>query len=486
MKKKELFILSGVSLLALSACQTEKTKNNDQPNVIFILADDLGYGDLSCFGQERFSTPNIDKMASNGMRFTSMYSGCTVSAPSRCSLLTGLHTGHTQVRGNKEMKGRDGQFPMRGDTFTMAKMFQQAGYATGAFGKWGLGYPGSEGDPNMQGFDEFFGYNCQRRAHRYYPEYLYHNQEKVVLKGNDTKHQVVFAPDLIHEKALDFIRQHKDKPFFAYVPIIQPHAELIAPDDEILAQFKDKYPETPYKAVKPGANYGDSAFDYMHYCDQEIPHATFAAMVTRVDRYVGEIMNLLVELGIDDNTLVVFTSDNGPHLEGGADPDFFNGNGDFNGYKRDLTDGGIRVPMIATWSNKIAAGTTTDMLTAFWDFLPTFAEMTQSTVDKTDGLSILPTLLGQKGQAQHDYLYWENRGNVAVRFGQWKGLRRNLLKHPDAPLELYNLKEDVGETNNIADKHPDIAAKAIEIIKNQHTVNKTYPLYSSERKNQKN
>lgn len=477
-EKLSLLLMLGVA----SSCNgAEKKEVSNQPNVVFILADDLGYGDISCYGQQRFQTPHIDALASQGMKFNQFYAGCTVSAPSRCSLMTGLHTGHAQVRGNRELKG-EGQLPMAKGTYTLARLFKEKGYVTGAFGKWGLGYPGSEGDPNNQGFDEFFGYNCQRQAHRYYPTHLWHNQEKVILEGNDTKNKAVYAPDLIHEKSLEFIRSNKDKPFFAFVPIIQPHAELLAPEDSILEKYKGKYPETPFVADKEGAEYGDPDFSEKAYCSQPIPHATFAAMVTRIDKYVGDIMNLLKELNLDENTIVIFSSDNGPHLEGGADPDFWNSNGDFSGYKRSMTDGGIRIPMIVKWANKIKAGSISDYVGAFYDFMPTFAELTRANVTETDGVSFLPTLTGIGKQKVHDFLYWEHVGNVAIRMGDWKAIRSGLLKDKDAPLKLYNLTNDVEEKNDVSEKYPEVAAKAFEIMKREHTVNHTYPLYSSERK----
>lgn len=470
------------ALCMLASCSvSEKNKLESRPNVVFILADDLGYGDVSCYGQEKFTTPNIDALASEGMKFTQFYAGCTVSAPSRCSLMTGFHTGHAQVRGNRELKG-EGQLPMAEGTYTIARMFKDNGYATGAFGKWGLGFPGSEGDPNNQGFDEFFGYNCQRQAHRYYPSHLWHNQEKVILEGNDTKNKTVYAPDLIHEKALDFIRTNKDKPFFAFIPVIQPHAELLVPEDSIIEKYRGKYPETPFVADKEGAEYGDPDFDVKAYCSQPEPHATFAAMVSRVDKYVGDVTGLLKELGIDDNTIVIFSSDNGPHLEGGADPDFWNSNGDFSGYKRSMTDGGIRVPMIIKWGDRIKAGSVEQHIGAFYDFMPTFADLLGVDVDKTDGISLLPVITGSGEQKAHEFLYWEHQGNVAIRMGDWKAIRTGLLKDKDTPLKLYNISSDVAEVNDVAALNPEIAAKAMEIMKREHTVNHNYPLYASERK----
>ncbi len=472
-----LFI--GVTALAATSCSTQ-IEERTTPNVIYILADDLGYGDLSCFGQQHFKTPHIDQLASEGMRFTQHYAGSAVSAPSRSVLLSGLHTGHTYIRGNRELKDAEGQHPIPAEAYLLPEMFKEAGYATGAFGKWGLGFPGSEGDPNNQGFDEFFGYNCQRQAHRYYPPHLWHNQEKYILEGNDNKNCVTFAPDVIQEQALKFIRTNANRPFFAYIPIVQPHAELLAPDDELLEQFKGKFEETPYIAPKAGANYGSEKFNPSLYASQPIPRATFAAMVSRVDRYVGEVMSLLTELGIDDNTIVIFSSDNGPHREGGADPDFFDSNGDVTGYKRSMTDGGIRVPMIAYWRGKIAAGTTSLHVSSFCDMLPTFAEVAGVELPiESDGISMIPTFTGEGEQREHEFLFWEltmfGGDNIAVRMGDWKGIKYKVDKRPDAPMELYNLRCDISESVNVAKQNPEVVAQIEEIILREHTPNKNFP-----------
>ena len=358
-----------LGLLTLASCGGQQQEAPRDPNIIYIIADDLGYADLSVYGQKQFETPHLDKLAAQGMRFTQHYAGSTVCAPSRAVLMTGLHTGHAPVRGNKEIQP-EGQQPIASQVYTMAEMLQQAGYVTGAYGKWGLGSPGSEGDPNMQGFDEFYGYNCQRYAHRYYPEHLWSNQKKIDLENDGVK-QVEYAPDLIQEETLKFLENYQDSSFFLFMPVVIPHAELVVPDDTLMANFKGKYEETPWLN---GKNYGDN-FDIAGYASQENPRAAFAAMVTRLDNYVGEVMAKLDELGIADNTIIMFTSDNGPHLEGGADPDFFDSNGVFRGHKRDLYEGGIRVPMIVRWPEKVPAGTTSDHISAFWDVMPTVAEV---------------------------------------------------------------------------------------------------------------
>lgn len=457
---KSHHILFALVLAAtLFSCVSNSGKEElNPPNIIYILADDLGYGDLSCYGQEKFATPHLDRLAGEGMRFTRHYSGSTVCAPSRSVLMTGLHTGHTPIRGNQEVQP-EGQWPLADSVLTLAELLKERGYVTGAFGKWGLGYPGSEGDPVKQGFDHFFGYNCQRYAHRYYPEYLWENTEKVYLKGNNWTSTETYAPDLIQEKTLEFIRANKDNSFFAYVPIVIPHAELIVPEDEIFQDYKGLYPEKPYRG-RPGADYGPEMIIGM-YCSQEHPHATFAAMVHRIDTYVGEIVQVLEELGIAENTLIMFTSDNGPHQEGGADPAFFNSSGGLRGVKRDLYEGGIRVPFIASWPGTIDRGAVSDHVSAFWDVLPTLSDLSGFEFQSGDGISFLPELLGEK-QPEHSFLYWEFHemgGKQAILWNQWKALRLNVGKDPYGPLELYYLPDDPTEEHNVADAHPDLTGQ---------------------------
>jgi len=468
--------------LAVMACGQQKQEAAPpqlpkKPNVVYIIADDLGYGDLGCYGQEIIKTPQLDQFAMEGMKFTAHYSGSTVCAPSRASLMTGLHTGHAPVRGNKEVKP-EGQAPIADATYTLAELMQQQGYVTGAFGKWGLGSPGSEGDPNNQGFTEFYGYNCQRYAHRYYPEHLWHNQTKIELENDGTR-QIEYAQDMIHEEALKFIEANHDTSFFLFMPIVLPHAELVVPDDELLALYKGKFEETPHQ----GVDYGPD-FTVAGYASQEIPRATFAAMVARVDRYVGEVVEKLQSLGLDSNTVVMFTSDNGPHLEGGADPDFFNSNGPFQGYKRDLNEGGIRVPMLVRWPGKVAANSQTDHPSAFWDVMPTLAAIADTEVDKPiDGISFLPTLLGEGEQPKHEYLYWEfheQGGKQAVRMGKWKGIKLNVKKDPNGPIALYDLEKDPAEQQDISDEHLDVIAEMEKIMKEAHLPNPQFPFFPSE------
>lgn len=455
---------------ALSGCTSGlgRTGGTRRPNIVYIVADDLGYGDLGCYGQKDIRTPNIDRMAREGMLFTQHYSGSTVCAPSRSCLMTGLHTGHTPVRGNKEYQP-EGQHPLPADSVTVAEVLKKARYATGAFGKWGLGYPDSEGDPNNQGFDEFYGYNCQRYAHNYYPYFLRHNDKKVMLPGNEGKKTEQYGPDLIQEQTLKFIEANKDKPFFLFVPHVIPHAELFVPEDDIIKSYRGKFPEKPYKGVDDGPNYKIGG-----YGSVATPRANFAAMVTRLDRHVGQILEKLNQLGLDKNTVVIFTSDNGPHAEGGRNPADFNSSGGLRGAKRDLYEGGIRVPMIARWLGKIKAGSRSEHVSAFWDVMPTLAELAGADVPQDiDGISFAPTLLGQaQKQKEHDYLYWEfheQGGRQAVRQGRWKAIRQQVKRDPNGPLELYDLEADPEEKNDLASQHPDIVEKMEKIMKEAHT-----------------
>ncbi|MEC3878398.1 arylsulfatase [Parapedobacter sp. 10938] len=447
----------------------------ERPNIVFILADDLGYGDLGVYGQQYIRTPHIDRLATEGMRFTQFYAGTTVCAPSRSALLTGQHTGHTYIRGNKEIQP-EGQEPLADSVRTFAQLLQQAGYVTGAFGKWGLGMVGTSGDPNMKGFDEFFGYNCQRQSHRYYPTHLWHNREKVILEGNDLSRKAHYAPALIQEKTLVFIEAHKDTPFFLFIPTVLPHAELQGPDDEYYRQYEHAFEETPHQ----GNGYGPDA-TVAGYASVAKPRATFAAMVSRMDAYVGQVMAKLEELGLADNTLVLFSSDNGAHKEGGADPAFFNSSGGLRGVKRDLYEGGIRTPFIARWPNHIAAGSVSEHIGAFWDVMPTMVDLINApSPHYTDGISFLPTLLGQRRQQQHAYLYWEfhgGGGRQAVRMGKWKAVKLNVKKNPDATVELYNLQIDPAETNDIAAEHPGVAAQLAQVMDEAHQESAVFPLF---------
>lgn len=469
-----LFLLAG----ACSGDKTEKaTVKVDKPNIIYILADDLGYGDLSCYGQAHFQTPNLDNMANEGMLFTRHYAGCTVCAPSRSSLLTGLTTGHTPIRGNKEIQP-EGQWPITDSTFTMAEMLKDAGYTTGAFGKWGLGFPGSEGDPNKQGFDEFYGYNCQRMAHNYYPEFLWDNNKKVHLKGNSGNKFETYAPELIHERALEFIEKNKDRPFFLYYPNTLPHAELLVPEKN-LSEFRGKFlPENSFVGAEPG----DEGFRNGAYGTQSEGHAAFAAMINLIDKQVGEVIAKLKELGIEKNTLIIFSSDNGPHLEGGADPDYFNSSGSLRGYKRDLYEGGVREPMIVWWPGKIQAKLKSDHISAFWDVMPTVAEIAGiETPEHMDGISFLPTLINQQDQKQHEYLYWEFHGESrkrALLMDEWKLIELNVNNPKKSKIELYNLAVDSIEKNDVSAEYPEMVKNMMIQMENARNESEVFSFKS--------
>lgn len=455
-------------------------KKSKQPNIIYILADDLGYGDLSCYGQKKFATPNIDRLAKEGMLFTQHYSGSTVCAPSRSALMTGQHTGHTYIRGNKEVKP-EGQHPMPDSIQTIAETLKAAGYATGAFGKWGLGYPNSSGDPTKQGFDTFYGYNCQRYGHHYYPHFLRSNLDSIPLEKNKGTAKGTYAPTLIHEKTLAFIEENKDQPFFLFVPSIIPHAELAAPE-KYMQQYRGKFlPEKEYKGTDDPNH---KNFRSGPYQSQVESHAAFAAMIALLDEQVGEIMTKVEDLGLTENTLVIFTSDNGPHKEAGADPVYFNSNGPLKGFKRDLYEGGIRVPMIAKWPAKIEASTVSNHVSAFWDIFPTLAEIVgSSSPTNIDGISFLQELLNKSTeQEQHEYLYWEfheRGGRIAIRKGDWKGVRYDVLKNPTSPLELYNLKTDIGETTNVSAQHPEIIQEMETILARVRTPSEVFTFSSN-------
>ena len=481
------FVKLGALVAAGSALAGCAQKEQPKPNVVFILADDLGWGDLSCYGQELFSTPNIDALAAHGLKFNQCYAGVAVSAPSRSCLLTGMHTGHTPIRGNRPVDKRvwpEGQQELPAGTRTIFHDFRDAGYATGAFGKWGLGFVGSTGDPGTMGVDEFFGYNCQTLAHSYYPDHLWHNSDKVVLEDNVDEipyGEGTYSADLIHEKALEFLENSvaDGKPFFMWYPTTIPHAELIVPQDSIIQRLKGKYPETPFSGVDQGM----PRFRVGGYCSQEYPHATFAAMVTRLDVYVGQIVAKLKELGVYDNTIIMFASDNGPHMEGGADPDFFNSNGPWRGYKRDLYEGGIRVPMLIQWPGHIAEGTETDFNCSFWDMMPTFQQILdpRAKAKDMDGVSILPTLEGRGGQKAHDYFYFEfaERNSQCVRQGDWKLIRLG-INSPRDHYELYNIAEDPQEEHDVVAEHSDIVEKLKAIMVESHVPNPLFPLFDGE------
>ena len=419
------------SALAKTSAETRQSAK-DRPNIIFILADDLGYGDLGCFGQDKILTPNIDKMAAEGVRFTDCYAGSTVCAPSRCCLMTGLHTGHARVRGNERV-------PLRPEDLTVAETLQKAGYQTGIIGKWGLGEPDTTGIPNKKGFVSWFGYLNQRHAHNYYPEKLWRNQEFVSIEGNTTNPKGAYSHDLFTNEALKFIEQHQQGPFFLFLAYTIPHA------NNELGQETGDGMEVP---------------DAAPYTMQSWPtlEKKFAAMITRLDRDIGRIMTLLRSLGLDERTIVFFSSDNGPHREGGHDAKYFHSSGQLRGTKRDLYEGGIRVPMLVRWANRIKPGTVSNHPWAFWDFLPTAAELAEVPSPLgIDGISVLPTLLGKK-QKGHEYLYWEfHEGGFkqAIRMGNWKAVRLG----PEKSLELFNLETDIAEHDDVAPDNPEVVVQ---------------------------
>jgi arylsulfatase A len=473
MKKLNVFFALLITGFFSPDLKAQPQKPLPRPNIILILADDLGYGDVGFNGQKLIKTPNIDRLAKEGIRFNQFYAGTSVCAPSRSSLMSGHHTGHAYIRGNKSVLP-EGQQPIADTVVTVAEVLKKAGYSTAAYGKWGLGPVGSPGDPVNQGFDKFYGYNCQALAHRYYPEHLWDNDQKVVLEGNQKlRYAKEYAPDLIQKQALEFVDSKDGKqPFFLFLPFILPHAELMVPDDSIFHYYKGKFEEKPYR----GDDYGFKAQE-AGYASQDYPRATFAAMVTRLDIYVGQIMDKLKEKGLDKNTLVIFTSDNGPHVEGGADPVFFNSGAGLRGVKRDLYEGGIREPFVARWPGVIKPGTSSDYIGAFWDILPTFAELARAEAPANiDGISFTEALKGRPTQKKHDYLYWEfheQGGRQAVRQDNWKA-----AGNPDGLVELYDLSKDPGETTNVTPKFPEKAKELGRIMNRAHVSSVLFPFGS--------
>lgn len=443
-----------IMLTLLSACSLlgEQESSQRPPNIVFVVADDLGYGDLGCYGQAEISTPVLDQMAAEGMRFTDFYAGCTVCAPSRSVLMTGKHMGRTYIRGN-------GGKPLPPEEVTVAEVLKEAGYATGGFGKWGLGLPGSVGVPTKQGFDEFFGFLSQHHAHNHYPSFLFDGEERVELRNvvpKEGKHgqgkasvKEEYATDLVFERARGFIREHADEPFFCFLPITVPHANNEAGKEGMEVPSYGEYAEKDWKDPEKG----------------------YAAMVSNVDSEVGSILELLRELGLEEDTLVMFTSDNGSHSEGGYNPNFFDSNGPLRGNKRSLHDGGIRVPLIARWPGKIPAGVVTDHVSYFGDFFETAAELAEAEApEDLDSVSFLPELLGMsENQAEHDYLYWEFhewKGAEALRFGKWKAIRKPI---GSGEVKLYDLVNDLGEWKDLAAEEPEVAARAASFMTAAHT-----------------
>ena len=494
---KRINLLVGLSLATIAA--SGQTKKGSTPNVIFILMDDLGYGDIGCYGQKKIETPNIDQLYRNGISFNQFYTGAPVSGPARCVLQTGLHSGHTQIRANDEVSGRgavnnhdsmfvhrelEGQYPLKANTMTIGRMMQNAGYVTGCFGKWGLGYPGSEGVPNKQGFDLFYGYNCQRQAHTYYPPFLYKNDDRVYLpnkvinpharlpKGLDPYDETSYAKytqkeysnDLIYRELVDFVEKNKKKPFFLMWTTPIPHVSLQAPERWVKYYLKKFGTEEPYTGAAG-------------YMPCRYPHATYAAMISYFDEQIGELIKKLKVDGLYENTIIFFTSDNGPTFNGGSDSPWFNSGGlfksEFGWGKCFLHEGGIRVPTIVSWPGKVKPGTKTDHIGAFQDVMPTLADIAKTTCPVTDGISFLPTLLGNvKGQKEHEYLYWEypdpQWGMKAIRMGKWKGIVMDIRKGNNK-MELYDLETDIKEEHNVASEYPEIVKKFHLLMEKSHT-----------------
>ena len=435
-----------------------------KPNVIFILADDLGYGDLSILGQQKFKTPHIDRLGNEGIVFTNHYSGNTVCSPSRDCLMTGQHPGHAHCRANV---GEEGTIALDPSMITLPRLFKNAGYATGAFGKWGLGIPSATDaqNPMAHGFDSFTGCKSQMIAHTYYPSGIVRDGKEVKLAPG------TYALDPIMADAFSFIERNAraGKPFFCYIPTPIPHAAMQAPK-ELHEKWRKVFPQFDTIIGQYGAGPRENCPPVVN------PIAGFAAMMEHLDNQVDELLKLLRKLGVDDNTLVIFTSDNGAHLEGGHNPRFWKSNGPFRGFKRDFYDGGIHAPFLARWPAHIAAGSKSDLVSAFWDILPTMAELTQQPPPaQSDGISILPALLGNPGaQKQHAYLYWEESYREkpvmqAVRMGDWKGVLPKAGKGEPAVMELYNLKSDIGEEHNLAPNHPEIVKEIERIMNEAHT-----------------
>lgn len=462
-RPRHLFLrqyLTALSFGLLALFCGQSSAEPAKPNLIYLLADDLGYGDLGSYGQQLIRTPHLDKMAADGLRLTQHYAGAPSCHPSRCVLFTGKHTGHAFIRGNSKL-------PLRPGDYTLSQMLKEAGYATGGIGKWALGDHDSTGAPWRKGMDEFFGYLDQTHAHTYYPDHLWKNGERFEIPENTDGKREVYSHDLFAEFALDFIRRHKNEPFFFYGAFTIPHAEVTVPDDS-LAEYLDKWPEP--KAF-PGSK---------TYCPQDKPRAHRAGMITRLDRDIGRLLDLLDELGLAENTLVIFTSDNGPITAGGQDPEFFDSNGPLRGLKFTLYEGGIRVPFLARWKSRISPGSVSDHLSDFADMIPTFAEIAGIEPPAgLDGVSLLPALLGQStGQEVRDHLYWEAAPAQTLRQGGWKLYR----PAPDRPCELYDLAKDIGETRDLATTHPEVVGRLEKLMAQARIESVEFPLTSGKKK----
>ncbi len=484
-------ILAAAMLLVMFGSGQRSAEAAERPNVVFILADDLGYRELGCFGQKKIRTPNLDALARQGMRLTQHYCGNAVCAPSRCVLMTGKNPGHAYVRNNRSTPP-EGQQPIPASEVTLAELMQAQGYKTGAFGKWGLGGPDSAGQPLLQGVDRFFGYNCQAHAHSYYPSYLWDDDKHIQLDNdpavpghaslakdadkNDPRSYDIFkgtdyAPDRINQQALQFIRDNKDQPFFLYYPTVIPHVALHVPDEELKPYLQLSWNDPPFTREK---GYG--------YTPHFTPRAAYAAMITRMDRYVGNILKLLDELNLSDNTVVVFSSDNGTtHLDQEVDYEFFESVGELRGLKGSLYEGGVRVPTLVRWPGKVKAGSSSDRISGFEDWMPTLMEIvggkSSQLPEGIDGISMVATLLG-KQQPLRPYLYREFSGyggQQTIRVGDWKAVRQNMSKG-NLEIELYNIADDMGEQNNVAGQHPELVTRLAKMMAAARTPSELFPL----------
>ncbi len=464
-------VWSALHGMAIHAADTVSAKATAKPNIVLIFADDLGYGELGCYGQKKIKTPELDKLAGEGIRFTHFYTGCPVCAPSRCVLMTGKHMGHGYIRDNREVKinGFQGQEPIPAELKTIANVLQDNGYATAAFGKWGLGPPTSTGDINKHGFDLFRGYHCQAHAHSHYPKFIFKNSEIETLPGNDGKKGTQLTHDIFEQSALEFIETNRDKPFFLYLPVTYTHVALQV-DETDLAEYRGKLGDDP-------------AYEGKSYLPHPTPHAAYAAMVTRLDKTVGRVQAKLRELNLDKNTLVIFTSDNGPThgRVGGADSAFFESTAGLRGEKGSVYEGGIREPFIACWPGKIPAGKVTDQRGIMYDLFPTFCDVAGiKPPTGLDGVSLLPTLTGQGTQPQHPYLYWEFAGyggQQAVQQGPWKAVRQKMQQGKKVT-ELYNLADDPNETKDVAAENPKVVADLEAVMVKEHTPSELFPIFA--------
>lgn len=492
-----VFIILGLNIFVAAVAQKKALKTNTKPNIIYILADDMGYGELGCYGQQKILTPNIDKLASEGIKFTQHYVGTPVCGPSRCNLLTGRNSGHAYIRGNvgllpyKENVNEPGSYPIPETMPTLGELFKKAGYINGVIGKWGLGNYDNGGDPQKHGFDFFNGYYDQRHAHNYYTTHLYKNRKwdslnnPVInvhpkLKGKDVTEEETeaykgkeYSIDRMTKNALAFINQNKNKPFFLYLPYTLPHAALQVPQPDI-DRYKKILNETP-KLLETG------------YVPTYYPLSTYAAMISYLDKQVGMIEGELKKLGLADNTIVLFCSDNGPAGTLGPNKNYFNSAGILRGRKQDVYEGGIREPFIVKWPGKITAGKVSNFPSATYDMMETFADIIHVTPFENDGISLLPTLLGNGAQKQRAYMYWEypeKGGQMAVRLGNWKGVKTELNKNAKAPWQLFNLETDESETKDVAAEHPELLKQFDAIVKKEHhtPVRPEWDLFNPNRK----